>query len=274
MASDHRLTLGRAEIAEAAAKLDAAETSRQPITQLSLLHPRMNIHDAYAIQGAWVDLKVSAGRQVKGYKIGLTSRAMQVMVNVDTPDSGVLLDDMFYEDGATIGVDRFIAPRLEAELAFVLKHDLSGPDCSVTDVINATDFVLPALELLDARVQRVDPTTGKTRTVLDTISDNAANAALVLGSVVARPQDIDMRWLAAICYRNGSIEETGVAAGVLGHPALGVAWLANRLAGYGVTLKAGQVFLSGSFVRSIEVKRGDVFHVEYDKLGSIACSFG
>ena len=260
-------------VGRAAASLEDAERTRAPVRQLTAQHPGMTIADAYAVQRAWVALKLAGGRVVQGYKIGLTSRAMQAAVNVHEPDSGVLLDDMFYGDGASIETSRFIAPRLEAELAFVLKAPLSGPGCTVFDVLNATDHVVPALEILDARMHRIDPDTGKTRTVLDTISDNAANAALVVGGRPMRPDVVDLRWVAAICYRNAAVEETGVAAGVLGHPALGIAWLANRLSEYGGALEAGHTVLSGSFIRPIDVRRGDVFHVDYGGMGSITCRF-
>ncbi len=266
-------TMNGAAVEQAAASLEAAERSRTPVRQISLQNPGMTISDAYAVQRAWIDLKIAGGHSIKGYKIGLTSHVMQTAVNVREPDSGVLLDDMFYNDGDAIPTSRFIAPRLEAEIAFVLRTSLAGPSCTVFDVLNATDFVIPALEILDARMHRVDPETKKTRTVLDTISDNAANAALVIGGRPVRPADMDLRWESAICYRNGRIEETGVAAAVLGNPAMGVAWLANRLALHGGALEAGHIVLSGSFIRPIDISCGDVIHAEYNSLGSISCRF-
>lgn len=257
----------------AAARLNEAEKKRQPIRQFSLEFRDFTIDDAYSIQRAWIQLKLSEGRVLKGHKIGLTSRTMQKAVNIAEPDYGALLDDMFYQDGAEIPTDRYIAPRIEAELAFVLGKRLQGPNCTIFDVLNATDFVTPAMEILDARIQRIDPETKATRKVLDTISDNAADAGLVLGGRPFRPLEADMRWIAAICYCNGHIEESGVAAAVLNHPANGIAWLANRLSPYGVALEAGQVFLSGSFIRPIDVQKGDTFHVEYGPYGSIGCHF-
>ena len=156
---------------------------------------------------------------MKGHKIGLTSKAMQSALNIDEPDSGILLDDMFFADGGLVPSDRFIATRVEAELAFVMKSRLSGPDCTMFDVLNATDFVVPALEILDTRVERVDPQTKATRKIFDTIADNAANAGIVLGGRPIRPMDADLRWIGALCFRNGQLEETGLAAGVLNHPA-------------------------------------------------------
>ena len=176
---------------------------------------------------------------VKGHKIGLTSKAMQSALGIDEPDSGVLLDDMFFADGGLVPSDRFIGTRIEAELAFVMKQRLAGPGCTMFDVLNATDFVVPALEILDTRIERVDRETKSTRKIFDTIADNAANAGIVLGGRPLRPLDADLRWIGALCYRNGQLEETGLAAGVLNHPATAVAWLANKIAPNGLALEAG-----------------------------------
>jgi 2-oxo-hept-3-ene-1,7-dioate hydratase len=218
-------------------------------------------------------MKVKRGRTIKGHKIGLTSKAMQYSSNINEPDYGSLLDDMFFADGSELPVDRFIVPRLEVELAFILAKPLRGPNCTIFDVLRAVDYVTPAVEIIDARIQQVDPETRATRKVFDTISDNAANAALVLGGRPFRPMDADLRWISAICYRNGVIEESGVAAAVLNHPANGVAWLANKLAPYGVGLCAGEVILGGSFTRPVPARRGDTFHVDYGTFGSISCYF-
>src|ERR1700750_781657 len=258
-----RMALSPDDIRSAAERLDQAERTRKQIRQLSLDHPGMTIADAYAIQKAWVELKVADGRAVKGHKIGLTSKAMQSALNIDEPDSGVLLDDMFFADGGIVPTDRFIAPRAQAELAFVMAKRLSGPDCTMFDVLNATDFVVPALEILDTRVERVDPVTKATRKIYDTIADNAANAGIVLGGRPLRPLDADLRWIGALCYRNGQLEETGLAAGVLNHPATSVAWLANKIAPHGLALEAGQVVLAGSFIRPIETRKGDTIQDGY-----------
>lgn len=257
----------------AAASLDEAERTRKQIRMLSLDMPSLDMDGAYAIQQAWVDLKVKNGRTIRGHKIGLTSKAMQNALNIDTPDSGVLFDDMFFQDASEIPSEKFIATRIEAELAFVLKSQLTGPGCSVFDVLNATDYVTPALEILDTRIMRVDPDTGKTRSVLDTIADNAANAALVLGGRPFRPNDTDMRWVGSVVFRNGTVEETGLAAGVLNHPAMGIAWLADRMSTYGKALEPGQVVLAGSFIRPIEARKGDTIHADYGPWGSVSCYF-
>lgn len=260
-------------IQDAAKRLDESERGRTQIRQLSLQHQAMTIDDAYAVQKAWVDLKIGAGRVVQGHKIGLTSKAMQYSSNINEPDYGVLLDDMFFADGSSIPADRFIVPRLEVELAFVLSKPLQGPNCTIFDVLSATEYVTPAIELIDARIQQVDPETKATRKVFDTISDNAAGAGLICGGRPFRPLDADLRWVSAVCYRNGVIEESGVAAAVLNHPANGVAWLANKFAPHGVSLAAGEVILGGSFTRPVPVRRGDTFHIDYGTFGCISCHF-
>ena len=270
------MSLDQNTLAQAAERLEEAEHTRVACRQFSLDYPDMTIDDAYAIQHAWMQLKLRNGRTVKGHKIGLTSKAMQRAVNIAEPDYGTLLDDMFYRDGAVIPSERFLQLKIEAELAFVLARPLSGPDCTLFDVLDATAYVTPALEILDARIQRIDPETKRTRNVFDTISDNAANAALVLGGRPFKPAliDADMRRIGAIVSRNGEVEETGLAAGVLNHPGYGVAWLANRLHRFGVTLQPGQVILAGSFIRPIEVAKGDTIVADYGEFGTVSCHFG
>jgi 2-oxo-hept-3-ene-1,7-dioate hydratase len=265
--------LSQQTIAEAARRLDHAEKTRTQIRQFSLDFPEITIEDAYAIQKAWVSLKLSAGRSIRGHKIGLTSKAMQNSSNINEPDYGALLDDMFVSDGSAVPMERFIMPRLEVELAFILGERLTGPCCTIFDVLKAADFVTPALEIIDSRVHMVDPETKATRKVMDTISDNAASAALVMGGRPFKPLDGDMRWISALCYRNGVIEESGVAAAVLNHPANGVAWLANKLARFGEALEPGEVILAGSFTRPLFARAGDTFHVDYGSYGSISCQF-
>ncbi len=267
------MALSQDQIRAAAERLDRAEKARTQIRQLSQEFPAITLDDAYAIQKAWIEIKVSGGRVIKGHKIGLTSKAMQSALNIGEPDSGVLLDDMFFADGGLVPTDRFIAPRVEAELAFVMAKRLSGPDCTMFDVLNATDFVVPALEILDTRIERIDPATKATRKIFDTIADNAANAGIVLGGRPIRPLDADLRWVGALCFKNGQLEETGLAAGVLNHPATAVAWLANKIAPHGLALEPGQVVLAGSFIRPIETRRGDTIQADYGAYGSVSCYF-
>lgn len=260
-------------IRQVAERLNQAEKTRVQIRQISLDHPEITIEDAYAIQREWVALKLAEGRTVKGHKIGLTSRAMQMSSQIDEPDYGTLLDDMFFHEGGEIPTGRFIMPRVEVELAFILGKPLSGPNCTLFDVYDAVEYVIPALEIIDARSQSIDPESKRPRKVFDTISDNAANAGVVMGGRPVRPFDVDLRWVSAIMSRNGVIEETGVAAGVLNHPANGVAWLANKLHPFGVRLEAGEVILGGSFTRPVVAQAGDTFHVDYGPLGTVGCHF-
>jgi 2-oxo-hept-3-ene-1,7-dioate hydratase len=267
------MALSNDDIQACANRLHQAEKTRTQIRQLSQDYPAITIADAYAIQKAWVDIKLAEGRVVKGHKIGLTSKAMQSALKIDEPDSGVLLNDMFFADGGLVPADRFIATRVEAELAFIMSKRLSGPDCTMFDVLNATDFVVPALEILDTRIERVDRETKATRKIFDTIADNAANAGIVLGGRPIRPLETDLRWIGALCFKNGQLEETGLAAGVLNHPATAVAWLANKIAPLGLVLEPGQVVLAGSFIRPIETRKGDTIQADYGAYGSVSCHF-
>ena len=260
-------------IATAAGQLDRAEQDRVQLRQFSLEHPDMTIADAYAVQKAWVKLKLDCGRKVRGHKIGLTSRAMQQSSQIDEPDYGVLLDDMFFPDGDAIPFKRFIVPRVEVELAFVLAQRLEGPGCTLAQVLAATEYIVPAVEIIDARIHQIDPDTKAPRKVVDTISDNAANAGIVVGKHRVRAGDIDLRWVAALLYRNGVIEESGVAAAVLDHPGNGVAWLANKLAPHGVALEPGELVLAGSFTRPVAAQVGDEFRVDYGPLDAVTFSF-
>jgi len=263
-----------ADIIDAAARrLHQAEQNRSQVRQISLDHPDITIPDAYAIQRRWIELKCAEGRQIIGHKIGLTSRAMQQSSQIDEPDYGTLLDDMLFPDAAEIPPDRFILPMVEVELAFILKSRLSGPNVTIFDVLSATDYVTPAIEIIDARCHRVDPNSKRPRKIFDTISDNAANAGIILGGRPIRPLETDLRWVAALLYRNGIIEETGVAAGVLNHPANGIAWLARKFAPHGVALEPGQIILAGSFIRPVPVRAGDTFQADYGPLGQVTCRF-
>jgi len=265
--------LEHSTISAAARRLHQAEQSRQPVRQISLDHPDITIADAYAIQREWIKLKLGEGRRIIGHKIGLTSRAMQMSSQIDEPDYGTLLDDMLFQDGSDIACERFIDPMIEVELAFVLKERLAGVNLTMMDVLSATDYVIPAAEIIDARCHRTDPETRRPRKVMDTISDNAANVGIIMGGRPIRPMDADLRWISALLYRNGVIEETGVAAGVLNHPANGIAWLARKFAPFDVALEPGQIILSGSFTRPVKVRSGDTFHIDYGQLGAISARF-
>ena len=256
------------EIRAEAGLLDTAERERRQVRQTTGVHPHMTIDEAYRVQAAWLDIRLGRGERVVGHKIGLTSRAMQQAMSIDTPDSGFLTDAMVFAPGEPITAADFCDLRLEVELAFVLADDLSGTGLSVDDVLDATDHVTAAVELIASRTPRTDPATGRTRTVVDTVADNAADAGIVTGGLPVGPRDLDLRWVGAIAYRNGVVEETGLAAGVLDHPANGIVWLARRYAERGRSLRAGQVILSGSFTRPMAVAPDDDFHFDFGSLGS------
>ena len=261
------------EVANEAALLDRAEQTATQIRQTTTEYRDMSMDDAYRIQAAWLQRKLSRGETMFGHKIGLTSRAMQAAMKITTPDSGFLTNAMVFEPESELAASSFCDPKLEVELAFVLSRDLAGPDLSVDDVLDATDYVSPAIELIAARSYRTDPTTGRTRGVCDTIADNAADAGIIVGGKRVKPREVDLRWVHALAYRNGEIEETGVAAGVLDHPARGIAWLARRYHEQGLTLEAGQTILAGSFVRPIDIRPGDEFRFDFHELGSFGLRF-
>ena len=256
-----------------ARELYEARKQRVQLRHFSRRHPEMSIADGYAIQRAWVRLEQADGRIIKGRKIGLTSRAMQLASQITEPDYAPLMDDMFFDQGSDIPVSRFIAPRIEVELAFVLGRPLKGPGVTLFDVLAATDYVTPALEIIDARIEQFDRDTKAPRKVFDTISDFAANAGIVLGGRPVKPDMVDLRWVGAMLFKNGVIEETGLAAGVLNHPATGVAWLANKLAPHDEQLQAGDVVLAGSFTRPTTAVAGDSIHADYGPLGTVSFRF-
>jgi 2-oxo-hept-3-ene-1,7-dioate hydratase len=266
-----------------AQQLENAERTRMQLEHFSKHYAGMTIEDGYRISRAWMKIKAAQGRRVIGHKIGLTSRAMQISSNIDEPDYGTLLDTMRYAcrwgEVLKIPVKNFIKPRVEVELAFILKQDLRGPNITVQDVLAATDFVTPAVEIIDARIEQLDRHTKAPRKVFDTISDNAANAGIVLGEVETDARwrmdtyKTDLPWVGAICRYNGVVEETGLAAGVQGHPAVGIAWLANKLAPWGEYLAAGQIVLAGSFTKPVPAQAGDVFEVDYGPHGCLRFKF-
>jgi len=268
-------------IQQLAAELDLAEKTRTPLEHFSKRFPGMTIEDGYRVGRAWVAQQVAGGNKVIGHKIGLTSRAMQMASQIDEPDFGTLLQSMLFTAPAgqvlEIPASRFIAPRVEVELAFVLKAPLKGTGVTVADVINATEYVTPAIEIIDARIEQFDRHTKAMRKVFDTISDNAANAGIVLGSGDERyhadPLTTDLPWCGAVLTQNGVVEETGLAAGVQGHPAVGIAWLAHKLAPWGESLRAGQIVLAGSFTRPVAAKAGDLFEADYGPLGCLQFKF-
>ncbi|HUR90466.1 MAG TPA: 2-oxo-hepta-3-ene-1,7-dioic acid hydratase [Ramlibacter sp.] len=266
------MSFSNEQVLALARELHESEKSRVQVEHFSKRFPAMTIDDGYAVSRAWVAMKIAGGRKSIGHKIGLTSRAMQQASQIDEPDYGTLLDDMLFAPG-DIPAGRFIAPRVEVELAFVLKRRLEGASISVDQVLDATDYVTPAIEIIDARIEQFDRHTKAMRRVQDTISDNAANAGIVIGGRKVHPREIDLPWCGAILRQNGAVEETGLAAGVQGHSAIGVAWLAMKLAPWRECLEAGEIVLAGSFTRPIAAKKGDAFDADYGPLGRFEFRF-
>lgn len=248
-------------------ELAYAEKSRTMIPLLTARYPEMTVEDSYAVQNEWKNRGISTGRRLVGRKIGLTSRVMQEATGITEPDYGAIFADQVYENGSVVEHSRFSNVRIEVELAFVLKDDLVGPDVTMFDVLRSTEFVVPALEILSSRIEMAG------RTIVDTISDNAALGAIVYGGRPVPVDAVDLRWVSALLYRNHTIEETGVAAAILNHPAQGVAWLANKLATHGDSLSAGDIILAGSFTRPMWVHKGDTVHANFNELGEITCHF-
>ncbi len=260
------------QIAAAAEALFQAERQSRQIGLLSLQHPGMTLDEAYAVQAALVARKEAFGARRIGWKIGLTSRAMQQALNIATPDSGVLTDDMRFATGEVIPHGRFIQPRVEAEIAFIMRAPLRGP-VTRDEVLAATAYVAPALEILDTRILRADPATGRARIITDTVSDNAANAGIVLGEQRHSVDTFDLRRVGAIVFRDGVVEETGLGAGVLNDPVTGILWLVHRLAHYGQGIAAGEILLSGSFIRPIEAPPGSRFEADFGTFGQVEIAF-
>jgi 2-oxo-hept-3-ene-1,7-dioate hydratase len=258
--------LSDAERNKAADILMAAERNRKQAVQLSVTFPTLTIEDSYAISGIVAERRIAAGQKLIGHKVGLTSKAMQRSSMIDEPDFGFILDGQLIADGAKVNHADYCKPRVEVELAFIMGKRLLGPGVGLADVLRATEYVVPALEIVDARLQ-------DQRKITDTVADNGAAAGICMGGRPVGPMDVDLRWVGGIMYRNSEIEETGLAAGVLGHPALGVAWLANKLGQHGVALEPGHIVLAGSFTRVVFAQKGDTIHADYGPLGGIAIQF-
>ena len=265
--------LTREQIEKAAQDLYQAEKTKQQIDLISNRHPGFTIDEAYAIQDALVDLKLKDGRKQIGWKIGLTSRAMQMALQIETPDSGVIFDDMYFENGARIPKGTFFEPRIEAEIAFIMGQDLTLSNLNREGIIQATGHIVPALEILETRVVRYNPVTKTYRNVCDTIADNAANAGIVLANNRFGLEDTDLRWIGGIIKRNGIVEETGLGAGILDDPITSVLWLAKRLVEYNKTIKKGDIIMAGSFIRPIEAHSGSDFFADFGPLGTVTCYF-
>jgi 2-keto-4-pentenoate hydratase len=250
---------------------DLIETyeTRKALPLLTQTYPQIAVDDAYAIQKAFVDHRLAQGRTVRGYKVGLTSKAMQDMSGATEPDFSAMTDDLFLPEDTPLQAARFFRPLIEIEIAFVMKSALKGPGILPVDVLRATDFVLPSIEVVDFRV---GPAPGMT--VVDTVADLAACGAAILGANPCRLEDIDLRRVHGQMIINGKVEQEGYASAVLGNPVTAVAWLANKLGEFGITFEAGQTILTGSFVRAMPVKAGDEVIARFDSgLGDVVTAF-
>ncbi|MEV0298160.1 2-keto-4-pentenoate hydratase [Nocardia sp. NPDC050710] len=250
-----------------AQELDDAERDRVAIDKLVDRHPDIDVVDAYEIQLINIRRKLADGARVVGHKVGLSSAAMQQMMGVDEPDYGHLLADMEVYQDVPVEAGRYLFPRVEVEVGFVLGVDLPGADCTEDDVLAATVAYAPAIELIDSRIK--DWNIG----LCDTISDNASSAGFVLGRERIAPNDIDVKSIDAVLTRNGEVVAEGRSDAVLGNPVIAVAWLARKVASFGVRLKAGDIVLPGSCTRAIDARPGDSFHAEFAGLGSVRLQF-
>ena len=262
------MTLSDTDRGAAARSLAQAEASAKPIEPLRKTWPGLDVTDAYEIQRLNIVRRTSGGAQIRGHKVGLTSRAMQEMMGVSEPDYGHLLDDMFVFEADTIDTSSLCTPRVEVEVAFVLAHELPGRSCTVADVLRATDFVLPAIEVIDSRVRDWDIQ------LVDTIADNASSCRVVLGGNPKRLTDLeDLRGVEARLHLDGERVATGTAAAVLGNPASAVAWLARKLDDFGARLEAGHVIMPGSCTRAFDATPGLTARCDFDVLGSVEVGF-
>ena len=252
---------------EWAEMLYRAERERKPIAPLTRAHPGLTLEEAYPVQLEIIRRKVQEGQRVVGKKIGLTSSAIQRMFGIDQPDYGHLLDTMAVKNGCTVPMDRLLQPKVEGEIAFVLRDELRGPGVTEQDVVSATDHLAPAIEILGSRI--LD---WKIK-LPDTIADNASASMFVLGDAKARVDQVDLRLVGMALEKNGEVKLTGAGAAVLGNPARAVAWLANKLSEFEISLKAGEVILSGALSEALDVKVGDVVRADFDGLGSVSVVF-
>jgi 2-oxopent-4-enoate hydratase len=261
------MALSKEQVAQVSAELINAEKSRVPIQALTERFPDVSYEDAYAVQLKTFDSYVKSGAVIVGKKIGLTSKAMQDQFGIREPDYGMITDRMVAREGAPLPMSSLILPRIEPEIAFLLKEDLKGPGVNVANVIEATEGVMPAFEVIDSRYKDWKIT------VKDSISDNASAGVMILGGKLTPIKDLDLRYVGMVLEKNGLLVSTGAGAAVLGNPAQSVAWLANKLTEYGITLKKGEFVMSGSLVQAVTVEAGSCLRASFDRLGSVSVSF-
>jgi 2-keto-4-pentenoate hydratase len=256
-----------ASIENIAHTLLEAEKSKEAVSPLTSQFTNLNVTDAYQIQLEVIKRKLKGGRTVIGKKVGLTSVAMQRMLGVDEPDYGHLLDDMKVANGGTVKMSNFLSPKIEAEIGFVLSEDLEGPNVTFLDVLMATDYVVPTLEIIDSRIAdwKID--------LVDTVADNGSSAMVVIGEQMTDINGVDLRSVGMTLSKNGEMMATGSGAAALGHPAHAIAWLANKLHEFGMTLKAGELILPGALSAAITVVEGDTVTAQFGPIGSVSVTF-
>ena len=255
---------GRAALA---ARLDAARRTREPTALPCAEHPGLTLAEAYAVQRDWAAMRIAEeGRRPVGYKVALTTRGMQRAFGIDQPVCGVLLDDMAFEESAPIPIERFLAPRVEMELAFGMASRLEGP-CSETVAIAAIDWIAPAIEILDSR------TVAPGRSAIDIVADGGGAAGFVVSSQRMRPGETDLGRIGAVLYHNGEAEDSGLFPLVFGRPERALVWLAGALAAQGRAIEAGDIVLSGSVIKPYSAARGDRFRFDFGAQGTIALHF-
>ena len=254
-------------VQQMAKKLMDAEKNKQSVEPLTVSFPNISVDEAYYIQQEQISERVANGAVVVGKKIGLTSKAMQDMFQVNEPDYGHLLDDMICVDGEAISLDEFIQPKLEFEIAFVLKKDLKGPGVTILDVIEATEYIAPAFEVIDSRIKdwqiRFE----------DTVADNGSSARAIIGGTPTLIEDVDLAKIGMAVYKNGEFLDSAAGAAVMGNPTRAVAWLANALGKYDISLYAGEIVLSGALTAAVPIEAGDTFTAEFAHIGSVSASF-
>jgi len=261
------MALSEKSLSEVAQRLMVAARDRTAIDPLTETYPEITVEEAYRIQLITVEAWLAEGRKVIGKKIGITSPAIMQMFNVGEPDYGHLLDDMLVTEGEGLAITRLLQPRIEGEIAFILERDLKGPGITPADVIRATAGVTAALEIIDSRIR------GWRIKIQDTVADNASSAAFVLGSKLTPLTGIDLRYVGFVMTKNGQLAGTAAGAAVLGSPLQSVAWLANKMGEYGISLRAGETILSGSAVAAVPVEAGDSIHLVVDRIGDVSCFF-
>lgn len=254
-------------IQEAAARLFQAEETKKAIEPLTVTYPEITVDEAYQTQLEIIRHKVENGAKIVGKKIGATSKAIQNMFGVNQPDYGHLLDDMMFVEGDTISLDQYIQPKVECEIAFILKKDLKGPNVTIMDVVEATDYIVPAIEVIDSRISD-----WKIK-FEDTIADNGSSASAIIGGKPTKLDGVDLTHIGMVIYKNGEMMDTAAGAAVLGNPLRAVAWLANSLGKYDVSLKAGEIILSGALTSAVEIEEQDTFTAEFAHIGSVSATF-